>query len=148
MQRLTLDQLPHRQDLKFGPSSWMPIEQGRVDRFAEATEDRQWIHVDPVAASEGPFKTTIAHGYLTLALIPHLMAELVHVECRQALNYGIDKVRFPAPVPTSSRIRLHLTIADVQESRGGQQVRFQATLERQGADKPVCVAEVIYRFLA
>jgi acyl dehydratase len=147
MQTVTLDELPKLQGHTFGPSSWLVIEQERIDTFGEATDDRQWIHVDPVAAASGPFGTTIAHGYLTLSLVPHMMAELVNVDCGQTLNYGTEKVRFPAPVPTGSRIRLALTVASVEEIANGLQVGFQASVERDGTAKPVCVAVVVYRFL-
>jgi acyl dehydratase len=125
----------------------MVLDQVRIDRFAEATDDKQWIHVDPVAAANGPFGTTIAHGYLTLSLVPRMMAELVEVECGQTLNYGTEKVRFPAPVPTGSRLRLALTVASVESIADGLQVGFQASVEREGNDKPVCAALVVYRFL-
>jgi acyl dehydratase len=125
----------------------MVLDQARIDRFAEATDDKQWIHVDPVAAANGPFGTTIAHGYLTLSLVPRMMAELVEVECGQTLNYGTEKVRFPAPVPTGSRLRLALIVASVETIADGLQVGFQASVEREGNDKPVCAALVVYRFL-
>lgn len=147
MRTVTLEGLTALEGTTFGPSSWLTIEQDRIDQFAEATEDRQWIHTDPVAAAAGPFGTTVAHGYLTLSLVPRLMSELVSVECRQTLNYGIEKVRFPAPVPTGSRIRLQLTVADVTANPTGLQVEFQAVVELEGSDKPVCVARVVYRFL-
>jgi acyl dehydratase len=144
---LTLDELPGLAGKAFGPSPWMVLEQPRIDAFAEATDDRQWIHVDTVAAANGPFGTTIAHGYLTLSLIPHMMTELLDVACGQTLNYGTDKVRFPSPVPTGSRIRLTLSVASVETISNGLQVGFQATVEREGTQKPVCVALVVYRFL-
>jgi acyl dehydratase len=147
MRAVTLDELPALEGAAFGPSSWLRLEQGRIDTFAEATDDKQWIHVDPVASASGPFGRTIAHGYLTLSLVPHMMAELLDVECGQTINYGTEKVRFPAPVPTGSRIRLTLVIASVESIANGLQVGFQASVEREGTGKPVCVALVVYRFL-
>jgi acyl dehydratase len=147
MRSLTLDELSALKGATFGPSSWLTVEQDRIDQFAEATEDRQWIHTDPKAAADGPFGTTVAHGYLTLSLIPRLMSELVTVRCGQTLNYGIEKVRFPAPVPTGSRIRLQVTVAEVASDPTGLQVEFLTAVELQGASRPVCVARVVYRFL-
>ncbi len=129
----------------FGPSSWMEIPQSRIDAFAEATGDHQWIHVDPERAKEGPFGTTIGHGYLTLSLLPVASYEVIPREGRMGINYGLNRVRFPAPVPVDSRVRVNFEVLTVDEFEGGRQVTMQATVEREGSDKPVCVAEVIFR---
>jgi acyl dehydratase len=132
-----------------GHSSWLEISQDRVDRFADATDDHQWIHVDPERAAAGPFGTTIAHGYLTLALLIPLWSELLTVEgIGMAVNYGLNMVRFPAPVPTGSRIRAHGAIAAVTEVKGGVEAVVDLTVEIEGQTKPACVAQAVYRFLA
>jgi acyl dehydratase len=129
-----------------GVSDWFTIDQGRIDKFAEATEDRQWIHVDPELAAAGPFGTTIAHGYLTLSLLPVLVAPITHVSgVRMGVNYGTNKVRFPAPVPVDSRVRARVELLSVDDVEGGYQVTAKVTIEREGGDKPVCVAESISR---
>jgi acyl dehydratase len=132
---------------ELGPTEWLEIDQGRIDRFAEATGDHQWIHVDPPRAAAGPFGTTIAHGYLTLSLIPSFTAGLFAVEgVRMGVNYGVNKVRFPAPVPVGSRLRASARVAEVTEVAGGVQLVTLVTIEREGGDKPVCVAETVARF--
>jgi acyl dehydratase len=133
--------------LELGPSEWREITQERVDRFADATGDHQWIHVDPERAAAGPFGGTIAHGYLTLSMLPETAFALMPVEdASSAINYGLNKVRFPAPVPVGSRIRTSYRIVDVAEVEGGVQVTTAATVEREGSDKPVCVAETLARY--
>jgi len=133
----------------YGPSSWIEVTQERINGFADATEDHQWIHVDPERAAAGPFGGTIAHGYLTLSLVIPLWSELLTVEgIGMAVNYGLNKVRFPAPVPTGSRIRLHGVIAAVTEVKGGAEVVVDLTVEIEGQAKPACVAQAVYRFLA
>ncbi|MGV9315127.1 MaoC family dehydratase [Streptomyces sp. NPDC003691] len=130
-----------------GHSDWLEIDQKRIDLFAEATGDHQWIHVDPVRAADGPFGTTIAHGYLTLSLLPLLVPQVLRVEgMRMGLNYGTDKVRFPAPVPVGSRLRAGVTLGRVEEAGGGVQVTALVTVEREGGEKPVCVAESLSRY--
>lgn len=132
--------------LELGPSRWFELTQARIDAFAGVTEDRQWIHVDPQAAKEGPFGTTIAHGYLTLSLLVPIAYELMPVEdARMAVNYGVNRVRFPAPVPAGSRVHGRLRIEDVEEAEGGFRVTVGATVEREGGGKPVCVAELVFR---
>jgi acyl dehydratase len=130
-------------------SEWREITQDRIDAFAGATDDHQWIHVDPERAAAGPFGTTIAHGYLTLSLLVPLFADALPPldDRRMGLNYGLDRVRFPAPVPVGSRIRGRFTIESVEEVPGGFQAHVKATVEREGHEKPVCVAEPVYRFL-
>ena len=130
---------------RFGPSSWTEITQERIDGFADATGDHQWIHVDPERAAAGPFGTTIAHGYLTLSLLPAASAEVIPRDGRMGINYGANRVRFPAPVPVGSRVRVAFEVKDVEEIAGGRQTTYLATVEREGGDKPVCVAEVVYR---
>ena len=130
----------------FGPSSWIEIPQDRINAFAEATDDHQWIHVDPARAANGPFGSTIAHGYLTLSLLPVASYEVIPREGRMSINYGLNRVRFPAPVPVGSRVRASFEVASVDEVDGGAQVTMTATVEREGGSKPVCVAEVVFRY--
>jgi acyl dehydratase len=129
----------------FGPSSWIEITQERIDAFAEATGDHQWIHVDPERAAEGPFGTTIAHGYLTLSLLPVASEEVVPRQGGMGINYGVNKVRFPAPVPVGSRVRVTFEVQELDEQDWGVQATMRATVEREGGDKPVCVAESLVR---
>ena len=135
---------PKRGDV-YGPSSWIDVPQERIDAFAEATGDHQWIHVDRHRASEGPFGTTIAHGYLTLSLIPAASYEVIPRAGGMSINYGLNRVRFPAPVPSGSRVRVTFQVDGVDEFEGGHQTTMTATVEREGGDKPVCVAEVVFR---
>jgi len=133
---------------ELGPSRWLEIDQARVDAFAAATEDAQWIHTNRQRAAEGPFGTTIAHGFLTLSLLPELWFEVAgdggyHL----TVNYGVNRVRFPAPVPVGSRVRATFRIEEVESVDGGEQARIAATIEREGQEKPVCVAELVFRFL-
>lgn len=130
-----------------GPSEWLEVDQKRIDLFADATGDHQWIHVDPERAAGGPFGSTIAHGYLTLSLLPSLVPQIMRVEgMKMGINYGANKVRFPAPVPVGSRLRATALITEVVEAGGGVQVSATVTVEREGADKPVCVAESVSRY--
>jgi acyl dehydratase len=130
----------------FGPSSWVEIPQSKIDAFAAATGDDQWIHVDPERAKDGPFSSTIGHGYLTLSLLPIASYEVIPRQGGMAINYGLNRVRFPAPVPVDSRLRTSFEVASVDEFDGGAQVTMTATTEREGGDKPVCVAEVVFRY--
>jgi acyl dehydratase len=130
----------------YGPSSWIEIPQEKIDAFAEATGDHQWIHVDPEKAKAGPFGTTIAHGYLTLSLLPVASYEVVPRGGGMSINYGLNKVRFPAPVPVGSRVRATFEVLDVDEQDWGGQATMRATVEREGGDKPVCVAELVFRY--
>ena len=134
--------------LELGPSEWVEITQERIDGFAGSTGDNQWIHVDPTRAAAGPFKTTIAHGFLTLSLLPELWFELAgDAGYRLAVNYGVDRVRFPAPVPSGSRVRARFKVGEISEVNGGEQAVIEATVEREGGEKPVCVAQLVFRFL-
>jgi acyl dehydratase len=133
---------------ELGPTEWLEVAQERIDEFAHATDDPQWIHVDPERAAEGPFGTTIAHGFLTLSLCIPLLAEVLVLDgYRMGINYGVNKVRFPAPVPSGARIRARFTVQSVEEVAGGEQGVILATVEREGGDKPVCVAELVLRKL-
>jgi len=129
-------------------SDWLPVTQERIDLFAEATGDRQWIHVDQArAAAESPFKTTIAHGFLTLSLLSPLIRESIRFTgLRMAINYGANRVRFVSPVPSGARIRARITPAAAEDVAGGVQVTWKVTIEREHGDKPACVAEWLVRY--
>ena len=130
-----------------GSSDWHLVDQERINRFADATGDHQWIHVDAERAKAGPFGTTIAHGYLTLSLAPILLSQLLAVEGTSlVVNYGLNRVRFPAPVPSGSRVRLSGEISGAEPFKGGVQVTVTGTFEIEGTDKPACVAEVVFRY--
>lgn len=127
---------------------WFEVTQGRVNQFAEATEDRQWIHTDPErAASESPFKATIAHGFLTLSLLSELAKRAMSVSgVRMSINYGLNRVRFVSPLPAGSRIRGRFTLSALKETGGGVQATWNVTVERDGGEKPCCVAEWLVRY--
>jgi acyl dehydratase len=132
---------------EFGPSSWIDVPQDRITAFADATGDHQWIHVDPERAASGPFGSTIAHGYLTLSLLPVMSYEVVPSrDGGMAINYGLNRVRFPAPVPVGSRVRGRFRVDSIDDFDGGFQATMTATVEREGGEKPVCVAEVVFRY--
>jgi acyl dehydratase len=132
----------------YGPSPWLEIDQARIDAFAAATEDRQSIHVDPELAASGPFGTTVAHGFLTLSLVVHMWNQVAPPRDGITVNYGLNRVRFPAPVPAGSRVRASFRVETLEEFAVGAQATIAATIEREGGDKPVCVAELVFRFLA
>ena len=134
--------------LELGPTSWLEVTQERIDAFAAATQDSQWIHVDPDRARAGPFGTTIAHGFLTLSLVVPMLYEVLPPTGGMAINYGVDRVRFPAPVPSGTMIRGRFRISDVTEIDVGSQLRIAATVEREGGEKPVCVADLLVRMVA
>jgi len=141
-----LDDLRAQVGQEVGVSEWITVDQTRIDRFAEATGDRQWIHVDPVRAAEGPFGTTIAHGFLTLALMPELFDTGFAIDdVRMGVNYGLNRVRFPAPVPAGSRLRGHFRLLAFDPLPGGAQLTVEVTMELEGSDKPACVAESVSR---
>jgi acyl dehydratase len=132
-----------------GHSDWLEITQERIDRFAEATGDHQWIHVDPARAAEGPFGATIAHGYLTLSLTNYFLPQIVEVQgVSMGVNYGVNKVRFPAPVRVGAKVRAGAELVAVDEVAGGVQTTMVITVEVAGADKPACVVESLSRYLA
>jgi acyl dehydratase len=142
----------HLEDLQalvgheLGVSDWTVVDQQRIDRFAQATGDTQWIHVDPVRAAAGPFGATIAHGFLTLSLLPEMAASAFEVQdARMGVNYGLDRVRFPAIVPVGSRLRGAFKLLAFTPIAGGAQMTVEVTMTREGADKPVCVAESLLR---
>lgn len=141
------DSLPEKLGLSLGPTDWLAIEQERIDGFADATDDHQWIHVDIDAAKQGPFGTTIAHGYLTLALVNKFLPDLIKITgSSMGVNYGCEKVRFPAPVPSGSRIRGIGEVIAVDQVTGGQQLVVRVTVEIEGSDRPACVVDTISRF--
>jgi len=131
-----------------GTSDWYEVTQEHVNLFADATSDHQWIHVDVERATkDSPFGGPIAHGYLTLSLLVPLLEQVLTVsDTVMGVNYGLNKVRFPSPVPVGSRVRLTATLANVEEITGGKQLTFSCVVEREGGDKPVCVAEPVYRY--
>lgn len=132
-----------------GVTDWLEMDQARIDTFAEATGDDQWIHVDPVRAADGPFGATVAHGYLTLALTNLFLPQLLEVRgVSMGVNYGVDKVRFPAPVPVGSRVRGAAAVTDVTDVKGGVQARIRITVEIEGSDRPACVVDSLSRFVA
>ena len=128
-------------------SDWIEVDQARIDAFADATRDPQWIHIDPVRAAAGPFGTTIAHGFLTLSLLPALLHTAFTIDdVRMGVNYGLNRARFPAPVPSGSRVRAHFKLLAFERlPDGGAQLTIEATIEREGGAKPVCVAELLTR---
>ena len=142
---LTLRDLENAADRDLGVSAWRTIEQRHIDLFAEATGDHQWIHVDPEAAARGPFGGTIAHGYLTLAMLPALMSEVMTVAgARMGINYGIERIRFTAPVPSGSEVRLHAKLVSSERRGEGILYRVGVEVEIRGQEKPACVGEVLY----
>jgi len=131
---------------ELGVSEWVSVEQKRIDQFADATGDHQWIHIDPVRAAAGPFKTTVAHGFLTLSLLPEMSASAFEVrDTRMGVNYGLNRVRFPAPVPSGSRLRGRFKLLSFEPLEGGAQLTVEVSMEREGSAKPVCVAESLAR---
>ena len=145
----TLDEVAAASGSEIGTSEWLDVDQTRIDAFADATLDHQWIHVDVDRAGTGPFGTTIAHGFLTLSLLPHFASQVFRLETPGArLNYGLDKVRFVSPVKVGARIRLTGTIAEVIEVAGGYQLVVDIVIETEGGTKPAVVARSLQRFYA
>jgi acyl dehydratase len=141
-----LDELRARTGEELGVSEWHDVTQEAVDAFADVTGDHQWIHVDPRRATQTPFGGTIAHGYYTLSLHPMFSAQLIAYEGFSfAVNYGLNRVRFPAPLPVGNRVRMRLALVDVEDVLGGAQITMKLTFEGEGALKPVCVAESLTR---
>jgi len=129
-----------------GTSDWITVDQPRVDAFADATLDPQWIHVDPERAAQGPFGTTIAHGFLTLSLLPAFFASAFDIgDVRMSVNYGLNRVRFTAPVPVGSRLRASFRLLAYEPLDGGAQLVTEVTVEREGTERPACVAEAVTR---
>lgn len=144
-----IDELRAQKGADLGAGEWHQVTQDQINAFADATGDHQWIHVDVERAKSGPFKGTIAHGYLTLSLLPILLRTVLKVEgMRMGVNYGANKVRFPAPVPAGANVRAAVKVADVEDVSGGVQATMVVTIEVEGQDKPGCVAEVVYRYYA
>jgi acyl dehydratase len=144
---LDLDDLRAKVGSHLGYSSWHTVTQEEVNLFADATSDHQWIHVDPARAKAGPFGTTVAHGYFTLSLGPALLGEIMTVEGpRFAVNYGLNRVRFPAPVPVGSKLRCGASLESAEAIDGGCQVELKLTFEVEGSAKPSCVADVVFRY--
>ncbi len=148
MQRMTTQELVDVGTVDLGTTDWVLVDQPRIDGFAEVTGDRQWIHVDPEQAQSGPFGTTIAHGYLTLSMVSPFLLDLIVVpDATSAINYGLERVRFPAPVPVGSRIRGHGLLVDAAPLETGTQTKIRVTIECDACSKPAAVAEVLTRFV-
>ncbi len=131
---------------ELGSSDWFTVAQSQIDALARATGDHQWIHIDPERAANGPFGATVAHGFLTLSLLPQMSASAFEIrDTRMGVNYGLNRVRFPAPVPVGSRLRGHFKLLSYEALDGGAQLTIEATMEREGSTKPVCVAESVAR---
>jgi acyl dehydratase len=144
-----IDELKTRVGDELGVSDWRDVTQADIDAFAEVTGDDQWIHVDPERAKDTPFGGTIAHGYFTLSLAPVFSYELFEMTgVAFGINYGTNKVRFPAPLPVGSKVRMRMALQDVQDIPGGAQMTMLLTFEREGGEKPVCVAETLSRVYA
>jgi acyl dehydratase len=142
----TLHELQGRVGEELGVSDWITVDQAQIDAFANATGDHQWIHIDPVRAAAGPFGATVAHGFLTLSLLPLMGASAFTVQdTRMGVNYGLNRVRFPAPVPVGSRLRGRFKLLRYEPLEGGAQLTTEVTMEREGSTKPVCVAESVAR---
>ncbi|QIK65513.1 MaoC family dehydratase [Nocardioides sp. HDW12B] len=145
----SVEELENATGEEIGPSDWITVDQERVNAFADATGDHQWIHVDVERAKDSPFGGTIVHGYLTLSLLPLFTSELFTLDTPGAkLNYGTNKVRFPAPLPVGSKVRATATIAEVSETKAGTQLVTRYTIETEGSDKPACVAETVVLLLS
>ena len=142
----TLAGLQERVSQELGCSGWLSVDQARIDAFAAATGDAQWIHVDPLRAAGGPFGGTIAHGFLTLSLLPTLMSTAFAIDdVRMTINYGLNRVRFPSVLPAGSRVSGRFTLLTFNVIEGGAQLVVEAAIEREGHRKPVCVAECVLR---
>lgn len=143
----SLDELKALAGSEIGVSRWFDMPQRRIDTFADATDDHQWIHIDPERARrESPYHGTVAHGFLTLSLLPAMLDSVLRMrDVKFAVNYGLNKVRFPAPVPSGGRVRARIVLAAIEEEQSGVQLTFDVTVECEGEEKPVCVAEFLIR---
>jgi acyl dehydratase len=142
---LTLAELEASEDLDLGTSDWETIDQSQIDLFAEATHDHQWIHVDPELAAQGPFGTTVAHGYLSLSMLPYFVSQVLNVsDVRMGINYGTEKIRFTAPVPVGSQVRLKAALRSSERRGEGVLYRLAVEIEIRDAEKPALVGEVLY----
>ena len=147
MAKIAFDSIANHVGEHLGYSAWHNVTQEQVNKFADATGDYQWIHIDVERATAGPFGGPIAHGYLTLSLAPILLSQVLQVEgVKMGVNYGTNKVRFPSPVPVGSNLRLGAKLASVEDVPGGKQVTVEATFEVENASKPSCVAELVFRY--
>jgi acyl dehydratase len=144
----SIEDLESAKGVEVGPGDWFVIEQDRINGFADDTEDHQWIHVDPARAAEGPFGATVAHGFLTLSLVPFFVGKLRQVEnVKMGINYGLNKVRFPTPVKVGSRLRGRMTLVEIERiGDAAVQTVGRVTLDLEGSDKPACVAEMVSRY--
>jgi acyl dehydratase len=143
--KLTLEELETSTDRDLGASDWETIDQEQIDKFAEATHDHQWIHVDPEMAAQGPFGSTVAHGYLTLSMLPYFVSQVLNVtDVKMGINYGTEKIRFTAPVPVGSQVRLKATLRDSERRGEGVLYRLGIEVEIKDAEKPALVGEVLY----
>ena len=141
-----LDEIKAHVGEELGVSDWHPVTQEKIDRFAEVTGDDQWIHVDPERAKDSPFGGTIAHGYYTLSLAPRFSYDMFKFEgFAFGLNYGLNRVRFPSPMPVGGKVRMRAKLAAIEDIPGGAQITTELTFEREGGEKPVCVAESLAR---
>jgi acyl dehydratase len=141
-----LDELQALIGQPLGCSDWLQVDQARIDQFAQATGDHQWIHTDPARAAAGPYGATVAHGFLTLSLLPVMFATAFEVaDVVMGINYGLNRVRFPAPLPAGSRVRGHFVLRAWEALPGGAQLTVEVSMEREGSSKPVCVAESVSR---
>jgi acyl dehydratase len=141
-----LDEIKSYVGKELGVSDWLPVTQEKIDDFAEVTGDDQWIHIDPERAKQSPFGGTIAHGYYTLSLAPRFSYDMFKFDgFAFGVNYGLNRVRFPAPMPTGDKVRMRVKLKDVEDIPGGAQITTELTFEREGGDKPVCVAESLAR---
>jgi acyl dehydratase len=147
MLQLSFEELGERSGIPLGVTDWIEVSQGDIDSFARTTRDTQWIHVDPDRAAEGPFGRTIAHGYLTLSYASHFLEELLHVDgTTNVVNYGVNRVRFPVPVPSGARLRARGELLDVESKGSARHARISITIEIEDGDRPACVAEVLVRY--
>jgi acyl dehydratase len=146
IQIANLGSMQQRVGQELAVGDWVTVDQAMIDKFADATGDHQWIHIDAERAKKGPFGTTIAHGFLTLSLLPRLAESAIKIDdVRMGVNYGLNRVRFPAPVPSGSRIRARMKLLSYEPIDGGAQLVMEVTMEREGGDRPVCVAESVSR---